>query len=180
MLVNNEQFSNVLLCILVRFDSEKSTESIPVPLKAIDCRVVKAGPKFRCIFKAEQPSNAELFIVETFLKFIETIPVQFRNAAVPIVPVLLKSTEVRFVHPSNALVPIVSTVFGIVKLVKRDVQFLNNEFEMVLEENKLKLETVVKFEQLKNVFAHTVVRVDEKIKIPTKFVQPWNVPFKVL
>lgn len=165
---------------MVILESEKSTESIPVPLKAMDCNTVKEELKIRFTLNAEQPSNAELFIVETFLKFILAIPVQLLNALAPMVVVLLKSTEVMFVHPSNAFVPIVSTVFGIVKLAKRDEQFLNNELEIVVEENKLKLDKVVKLEQLKNVFAPIVVRVDEKTKVPVKFVQPWNVPFTVV
>ena len=93
------------------------------------------------------PSNAELSMAETFFKFILEIPVQFRNDFKPMVKTLLKSTETRFVHPSNACVPIEVTVLGIVKVEKREAQFLNNELEIDKRETKLKLETDVSFEQ---------------------------------
>jgi hypothetical protein len=66
---------------------------------------------------------------------------------VPMVETFLKSIESRFVHPRNALVPIEVTAFGMVKVEKREAQFLNNEVEIDERENKLKLETDVSFEQ---------------------------------
>ena len=104
---------------------EKSNERMPAPLNAFVSKTVKAGLNIRCILRLTHPANAKVLICETFLK----------------------SMEYRFVHPSNACVPIEVTAFGMVKVEKREAQFLNNEVEIDERENKLKLETDVSFEQ---------------------------------